>query len=388
MRRKLACVVLATLFCFSMWKTTPTPPPCVFPSLALRTTSTYARPAFPLPRPAWLEDVSKHTPNLASTNIWRVGESLRAPRPRREWHDVCETARGNSGAWPFFCGAGRPFLDDETRGRVWQDIARVVGDNAVTLHGILDGAAKTTVGMGSHPLVLYSPMGDSGAKLVIEEHVNGDSYNLNKITFDAHECLLDVGSNLGVVIIRALLGKRPPGCVVSVEAAPVTFLYQLLNLWTNVADSMRSGRVKAVHRAVGGRDGGMLRLVFNPKATTASAPWRRKFEKLENTVTVQVPFISINTIINDYMAGYNLKVLKIDCEGCEYDVIPALDDDVWNSLTVVLGEVHAQWMGEMRPSKEVEELCLRRLCADRDGDSLWHLGIAGAPWCSPYRSLP
>lgn len=289
------------------------------------------------------------------------------------------TPRATSGAWPFFCQSS---LDDETLHKVWKDISQAVNDNAGALQSILDGASKTTASLGIHPLVLYSPMGDAGAKLVIKEHVKGDSYSLNKIPFDAQDCFLDVGSNLGVVIIRALLGESPPGRVISVEAAPVTYVYQQLNLWSNVADFMRKGSVKSVHRAVGGKDGGLLRLIFNPKASTASAPWRED----RDSMAVQVPIVSINTILAEQMAGFKLNVLKIDCEGCEYEAIPALDDSVWNSLTVVLGEVHAQWMGAMRPSKEVEEYCLRRLCANRNGNRLWRLGIAGAPWCGPYRT--
>ena len=244
------------------------------------------------------------------------------------------------------------------------------------VEAILDTAEVTDVQLGPRRLKLFSAKGDTGASLVIREHVKGDAYRLGEIPMGERDCFLDVGANLGLVVIRVLLGNAPPGCVIAVEAAPVTYVYQQLNLWANVPTAMEEGRILSIHAAVGDRDGGTIPLVYNPKASTATASWR-------SGVTIHVPVVSINTIIAE--ATGRVRVLKIDCEGCEYRVIPALTDSVWGSFDVVLGEVHAQWMGAERPSREVEEFCLRRLCAHRPGNRLWHMGIAGAPWCREKR---
>ena len=291
------------------------------------------------------------------------------PAPNRAADKACAEGR-TGGAWPFFCGA-----DMATFREQMQEVANV--------EAILDTAELTNVQLGTKHLTIFSAKGDTGANLVINEHVKRDAYRLSEIPLGKDDCFLDVGANLGLVVIRVLLGNAPPGCVIAVEAAPVTYIYQQLNLWANVPRAMKEGRVTSIHAAVGERDGGTIPMVYNPKASTATAHFRwdsgSPAWRSGSALRVNVPVVSINTIIAE--ATGRVRVLKIDCEGCEYKVIPALSDSVWGSFDVVTGEVHAQWMGAKRPSREIEEFCLRRLCAHRPRNRLWHLGIAGAPWC-------
>ena len=94
---------------------------------------------------------------------------------------------------------------------------------------------------------LWAPKNDAGAQLIVQEHghtaagsVGRDEYNLRQRKIAAGELMVDIGSNLGAVSMR-VARKSPEGHILMVEASPMTYIYQQINLWCNVPASMLQG---------------------------------------------------------------------------------------------------------------------------------------------------
>jgi hypothetical protein len=89
-------------------------------------------------------------------------------------------------------------------------------------------------------ITLWSTGKDEGAEFVLREGV-GDLYHLKEQDSRAADGLtLDLDSNLGAVTIQ-LSRLHPQWTIVAVEAMPITFVYQVVNLWINVRHEMQCG---------------------------------------------------------------------------------------------------------------------------------------------------
>lgn len=128
---------------------------------------------------------------------------------------------------------------------------------------------------------LWAPAGDAGAKLIVQEHGHTggsghgrDEYALSDRVIDKGQLMVDIGSNLGAVSIR-LSAKSPEGHVVMVEASPMTYIYQQINLHCNLppsrfeapADGRVAPNVISVFGAMSDQDSGTLTFTWNPKQT-------------------------------------------------------------------------------------------------------------------------
>jgi hypothetical protein len=60
-------------------------------------------------------------------------------------------------------------------------------------------------------------------------------------------------------------------------------------------------------------------------------------------------------------------VLNLDCEGCEYNLIPALSDQEFQTISSILGELHWSYIPRLkRPSSERAKKTHGRLCGHED----------------------
>lgn len=89
-------------------------------------------------------------------------------------------------------------------------------------------------------------------------------------------------------------------------------------------------------------------IVYNEEHHTISSVLFSKINGNENskkqTEVVDIELVNACPIINeiiDYKEEQNTKlVLKIDCEGSEYQIINSFNSRIWNSVDVILMEVH------------------------------------------------
>ena len=125
---------------------------------------------------------------------------------------------------------------------------------------------------------LWAPTGDAGARLIVQEHghsVGGgrDEYALGQRTIGAGQLMVDIGSNLGAVSLR-LASKSPEGHILMVEASPMTYIYQQINLHCNLPPARfeepadgSAPHVISVFGAMSDQDGGTLTFTWDPRQT-------------------------------------------------------------------------------------------------------------------------
>mmetsp|Transcript_37621 Transcript_37621/g.69471 ORF Transcript_37621/g.69471 Transcript_37621/m.69471 type:complete len:693 (-) Transcript_37621:16-2094(-) len=196
---------------------------------------------------------------------------------------------------------------------------------------------------------------------------NGEEYGLDTITKKKTGMvnLIDLGANLGTVTI-AIYKKYPKRVrAVSVEPVPTTYFYFVLNLWLNDIPQLRTGDdftkagvvavQKAVHRkadfkmemCIPGHDdmSGSMNAYF----VTDDKPCRCEDGGPDLCSTVKS--VNLDSIFEIY-GSESINFLKMDCEGCEEDALPALEEGGYKERVLRLaGEMH------MMPPKIYDLVC-------------------------------
>merc|ERR1712183_503311 len=150
----------------------------------------------------------------------------------------------------------------------------------------------------------------------LREEAAGDSYGVSNFAADAfatRSWAVDIGANLGLITIQ-LLKTYPSLRVLAIEPSPSTFRYLLWNLRANgVAD-----RCWALNVAIADTDATSV-LFEHATAVARSNTWHQGgLEVDDQTATVRVPTLSIAGVLR--AAGLSLldvRLMKVDCEGCE-----------------------------------------------------------------------
>jgi FkbM family methyltransferase len=174
---------------------------------------------------------------------------------------------------------------------------------------------------------------DSGGLLSV--HVDGD-YEIPGFDWAAARTIVDIGAHVGSFTVWAAL-RSPRARVLAVEPNPETFAL----LTENLGDNGLLDRVTAVNAAVGANPGvAALELVEHSLATRLARNGEGRFR-----VGVQ----RLERLLSD--AGMDeVDVLKMDCEGMEYEVLGAMGPDRLGAIGAITCEYHPE------PGHEVSEL--------------------------------
>ncbi len=116
--------------------------------------------------------------------------------------------------------------------------------------------------------------------------------------------------------------------MIAVEPFPYTF--DLLN--KNLSINGVLEKITVVNCAIGGKTGTMKvsPLLKNTVGTIA------------NNVTdgVLIDVLTIHDLLGDFNLNDENIVLKMDCEGCEYDVLPTISKQDFNKINEIFIEYH------------------------------------------------
>ncbi|MHB8244248.1 MAG: FkbM family methyltransferase [Acidimicrobiales bacterium] len=139
------------------------------------------------------------------------------------------------------------------------------------------------------------------------------------------DAILDLGAHIGTSAV--LFSRRwPAATVVCVEPNPGTFAY----LQQNVA---RNGvRAELHNEAVGAAEGRATLFGVDDASCEASTSF-----KVSGT-SREVPVTSFERLMRD--APGEVKVVKLDCEGAEHEVLSVSTPELWQRVQVVLLEYH------------------------------------------------
>lgn len=148
----------------------------------------------------------------------------------------------------------------------------------------------------------------------VKEVAGRDSYGIKNIPFDDGDNIIVVGAHLGAfTLLLTTLGKK-----LNIYAyEPVLENYDLLvqNINANPSDS----KIHAFQLAVG------------VKKLKASVSWLG-YTSIVDIVTLEDIFKENNL--------EKCKLIKFDCEGCEYDALDATSKEVLNKIDYIVGEWH------------------------------------------------
>jgi FkbM family methyltransferase len=218
---------------------------------------------------------------------------------------------------------------------------------------------------------LWAPSKDDGLSFMVaslnsdKDVDNGGLHGLDG-SLGAGKVFVDVGSCLGLTCL-AINTKYPGTKIVSLEPASPNWLLQEMNLRCNL-DHKTFKKIHVVLAGVGpntdDEDNMMAKLMWRPTATTSTRAWSPSTEHRENDVELVVRLRRLKSVLAeaDVYDG-KIDVLNIDCEGCEYNLIPALSEAEFEAIPTVMGAVHWGYIPFSKlPSSARAKTTHERLC--------------------------
>jgi len=214
-------------------------------------------------------------------------------------------------------------------------------------------AVLHTFQIGKKRMHAYDQAG-SEAALIIARELMLDSYGLRRMEFEADDCVLDIGGHIGLFAM-ALAMRFPEIRIYSYEPHPPNFELFARNLEMNGIDNVR-----LYPEGVSG-DGRAIAMASNP---TNSGGATAHSLTLDHARVSGIPTMTIDRMLErDGIA--RCKLLKIDCEGAEYEALGATQ--CWGRVERMCGEFHSNALLKRRGHSPDGLLgyCKARLGADR-----------------------
>lgn len=158
-----------------------------------------------------------------------------------------------------------------------------------------------------------------GESYTFYENLLREDYLRHGVNLNPGDSVIDIGANIGSFTVLAAIKVGPKGKVYSFEPDPAVYERLLKNVEMNGLKN-----VHAFNYAVGGEDTTVPFRVFRKSAynSIVSKVGDRPESAVARTFDVKVR--DIRSILDEYAAD-TLKLLKVDCEGAEYDILKRLD---------------------------------------------------------------
>ena len=166
--------------------------------------------------------------------------------------------------------------------------------------------------------------------------------------------------------------EYPRTTVVSIEPASPSWLIQNVNFRCNLSEEQRS-YVHPILAGVGTKhhddNDSMMKMVWKPSMTTSTRNWNiEKDFDFGKDIELTVHLRTLRAILaeatpEDLPLGTPISVLNLDCEGCEYNLIPSMHEASFKSIRLILGRTNWGFIPvSKKPSSERAEDTHKRLC--------------------------
>jgi FkbM family methyltransferase len=218
---------------------------------------------------------------------------------------------------------------------------------------------------------LWAPENDEGLTYMLaslNDENNADHGGLHGLqeSLGPGKLFVDVGSCLGLTTL-AVTQLYEGTKIVSIEPAQPNWLLQQLNLRCNL-DETELRQAHVVLAGVGPNteeeDSLMGKVTWRPAATTSTRSWTPGAEHRPDDIELKVKLRRLNSILaeaNTYQ--HRMDVLNVDCEGCEYNLIPSLSTEEFDAIATVMGNVHWGYIPTTKlPSSTRGKTTHERLC--------------------------
>jgi len=234
-------------------------------------------------------------------------------------------ARRSLPALKYFCEPGSPDVQ-----QLWNLGLKTFG----TEEQLISVLRKTRLAhetLAGAPFLIFSSVDDKFTMPLVLPEQQRDVYRLKDNPLRDQESILDVGGHLGLAAIHE--SRANPGHkVVTLEPSPYNFFYLSWNIAANHAHSVTpvhaglsvDGADMLFHSRDGDSTGGSL---YNSAGGAGGSP-------------LKVPTVTLTTLQSRYPELKQIGFLKLDCEGCEFAVVPRWSNSQWQSIRRVSGEIH------------------------------------------------
>jgi len=206
--------------------------------------------------------------------------------------------------------------------------------------------------------------------------------------------MMDIGGNVGVVTLAAFKKHGQKLRIVAVEPVPSTYFLFVWNLFLNGVPSLSQEQftsnptqagVLALNRGITSTDDQIIGLCYQPpftmnalicncQAQTGVVSHEAGVNQCASVSSHSFPYL-----LNLFGQDAPIAFLKVDCEGCENDLLPALtqisQNPAWK-LGRLAGELHLV-------SNAVEDM----VCKFEAGKWFEHICNTGTP-TAPIMSVP
>lgn len=184
---------------------------------------------------------------------------------------------------------------------------------------------------------------------MIAHELNNNEYDFN-IDFKEGDIVIDIGANVGMVSI--LLAKKFPFLkIYSFEPLKENYDNFIKNIELN---NIPKGVITAENKAVT-KDGRLITMSINSYnkggSSTTDVISINSIMTKENS---QVESITLEEIFNKYNIN-KLKLLKIDCEGSEYEILYNTDTNLLKNIENLRGEFHEN--KNLTDEYDIDKLC-------------------------------
>jgi len=192
---------------------------------------------------------------------------------------------------------------------------------------------------------------NNSTKWLLNEIFIQDVYKFNSMVFAPGDIVVDVGANIGLFSIY-LAKKYPFLKIYSFEPFPINFSSFLKNLDENkvtnvipVPLAITADRRRISLLATEDNLGGATSYVYDPDASNK---------------TEVVSSITLDDVFNMFDLK-QIKMLKIDCEGGEYEILPTIKR--LSSIEYLVGEFH--YLYGHRDPKPLVDFCEKYFTSDK-----------------------
>lgn len=176
---------------------------------------------------------------------------------------------------------------------------------------------------------------DPSVEGCIKEIIYNNEYKLEKF-IDIHNSILDIGANCGICSI-ILARQNPKAIIYSFEPFPKSYNLLLENIKLNNISNIIS-----FNFAVSGVSNEILKLYLHPSCSGANITGKNI--ELKEYFNKEIEAIDVKTIsFDDIITNNNItniELLKIDCEGAEYDILYNSIKFKQNYVKNLIGEFH------------------------------------------------
>ena len=237
---------------------------------------------------------------------------------------------------------------------------------------VLDLARESNQIIQGRSYNLWAPVGDVGLSYMVNTlntNENVDRGGLNGLggALGPGKTFVDVGSCLGLTCL-VVNNKYPGTKIVSIEPASPNWLLQELNLRCNLPKKDLKN-IRIILEGVGANDDEednmMSKIMWRPTTTTSARSWTPKEEYKDGDEELVVRLRNLKSILAEanVIPPAHIDVLNVDCQGCEYSMIPEMTDEEFEEIPTVTGQVHWGYIQSNKlPSSRRGSTTHQRLC--------------------------